>query len=306
MVEKRQSINEVTIVGIVSENGLEKSTYSKNGAQVNCIRGDIKIRVRQALEKGGNEVELEIPVSFFASEVTNSGTVNVAYTSLLDFMSKVKSIAQVGEEGASWVRIAGKTGGRLEMNEYYKNDVLVSFPRVSGSFVNIITPNADTKMEAKFSVSMYVGTCKDEVDSENIETGRYIVNGVLVKWDGSADVMSFIVTNPQAIEYMKSNWETGSTVNASGKLNFSTTTKVEEIETAFGEPEYRTKTMRVSELIITSGSPALEGDFAFPDDVIEEAAKKRTDRLAALKAKGTGNDKPKAGFAEKAKKDFGF
>ena len=81
MVEKRQSINEVTIVGIVSENGLEKSTYSKNGAQVNCIRGDIKIRVRQALEKGGNEVELEIPVSFFASEVTNAGTVNVAYTS---------------------------------------------------------------------------------------------------------------------------------------------------------------------------------------------------------------------------------
>lgn len=300
-----QSINDVTIVGIVSENDLEKSTFTKNGTQRNCIRGSIKVRVDQRLQSTDPEpTTLEIQVPFFTSELKNDGNPNPVYTSLKETMEKIHSIAEVGIEKATWVRIPR---ARLEMNEYYKNDALVAFPRISASFINIITPNAETKPEAKFTVSMYVQGGRDEVDKDGIETGRYIVKGVMLRYDGSADVMEFIAANDKAVEFIKDNWTPGSTVDANGVLNFSAVTETREIEVAFGDPQYQTRTINVSELILRSGSNPKEGDFAFAEEDIVAGAQKRNERLAKLKAqsaaktaatptKGKGLDLSALGF----------
>lgn len=284
-----KSINDVSIIGIVSENDLEKSTFNKNGKTVNCIKGSLKVRVEQRIHKDDAEpTTLEIPVSFFVSESKNDGNPHPAYAPLAEAMAKLNSIAADGIEKASWVRISG---ARLEMNEYYRQDgTLVSFPRINASFINIITPNADTKPEAKFTVSMCVQGGRDEIVNDEL-TGRYIVKGVLIKFDESADVVEFVVDNEKAIEFIKDEWTPGSTVDAVGVLNFSTTTQTEEIEVAFGDPQYKTRTINVSELVLNSGSHPKEGDFAFSDEDIANGAQKRNERLAKLKANAENKTK---------------
>jgi hypothetical protein len=58
------------------------------------------------------------------------------------------------------------------------------------------------------------------------------------------------------------------------------------VEVDFGEPSEETRTISVSELIITGGSSTpLEGDFAINYDDVKVALEDRKARLAALKDK---------------------
>ena len=96
---------------------------------MNSIGGIIKIQVPH------DEKTLEISVHMFASEYTNKGAKNPAYESIERVMNEYTSIAAAGGvDGADRVRI---TNGKLTMNEYYSQDGrLVSFPRVTASFVS--------------------------------------------------------------------------------------------------------------------------------------------------------------------------
>lgn len=280
----KKSVVEATICGIVSENDLEKASYVKNGVETKCIRGELKIRVEQPIYSADEDpVVLEIPVSVFQPEKKKDGTPNKIYLSLMEVIDKIQSIASVGIEKATWVSISN---ARLEMNEYYKADALVSFPRITASFINIITPNKDTKMVAKFSIApMYVQSITEEVKDDE-PTGRLIVKGIVIKYDESADVMDFVVANDKAIAFIQDKWEPGSTVDTMGVLNFSTTTETKEIEGAgFGdETMYTTRTKKVSELVLRAGWDPKDGDFEFTDAEIMHGGELRKERLAKLKS----------------------
>ena len=300
MLESKENI--VKIEGILSEVDLKYGSFKKNGQDAKSINGVIKIRVNQKIN--GVDTELEIPVHMFASEYTNAGAKNPAFESIERIKDEFVSIAASDLEHADRIRI---TRGQIQMNEYYgQNGNLVSFPRITASFVSKIKKE-ECKPEASFAVTFVVGNAGFETDKEGIENpNRYKINGILPQYGGKVDVVPFYAINPSVIDAVKSYWTPGDTVKVIGKLNFTSKTETDVVEVDFGEPTERTRTISVSELIITGGNATpLEGDYAYDGKEVEAALKERQARLAELKeksaqkpaTKGTSGKAPANKFA---------
>ena len=221
----------------------------------------------------------------FASKLTNKGTPNPAYESIKKVMDEYVSIAasENGEEGADRVRI---TNGNVRMNEYYTQDGrLVSFPRINASFVQRIN-KSDCKPEATYTAEFVVASKAEEVDKNGETTGRYKIGAVLPQYGGKVDVIPMYAQSEGVISAISQYWAVGDTVKANGRLDFSATTETIIEEVDFGEPIEKTRTINRSDLIITGGSQtALEGDFAFDEDEIQNALAERRNRLEAQKSR---------------------
>ena len=190
------------------------------------------------------------------------------------------------------------------MNEYYgRNDQLVSYPILRGTFVRKI--NNDTyNPTATFANVIVVGGFKEETDRNGDLTGRLIVKGILPQYGDKVDVVDYIVENEAAKKHISTFWAKGDTVRITGVLNFSSTTETEVIEMGFGEPQVKHHTKTVSELLVTAGSQgALDAEFAYDADDISAALTRRQAMLAELKA----NAGKKAEVVSKnTTTDFGF
>lgn len=283
----REAKNIVEIEGILSEVDLENATVVKgrgtsNEREAEVIKGVIKIKVNQTIN--GQEQKLEIPVHIFATKMTNSGKLNPAYQSALDVKEKFVSIAACGDEAmADRIRI---TRGRIAMNEYYVNDTqLASYPRITASFFTKV-PKEKFEEKATFRVEFVVKEKEYETNAQGDETGRYKIVGVIPGFGERMDVVPFYVVNNKAIEIMSQYWNTGDTVSAVGKLQFTSTTEkvIEEVD--FGEPLERTRTVSISDLILIGGDQnPLEGEFAFTPEEISAGMAKRQAYLEAEKEK---------------------
>jgi len=275
--------NTVKIEGILSEIDLKYSKFNKNGQEVRSIKGAIKVRVTQQINKVNTD--LEIPVHMFASEFTNAGAKNPAFESIERIMNEYVSIAASDIDHADRIRI---THGQIQMNEYYgQNGNLITFPRISASFVTKIKKE-ECKDEASFSVVFMVGDKGPELDKDGVETSRYKIIGMIPQYGGKIDVVPFYAINPGVIDGISNYWNEGDTVKAAGKLNFTSKTETRTVEVDFGEPTEETRTISVSELIITGGSSTpLENDYALNAEDVKAALAERKTRLAALKEKGT-------------------
>jgi hypothetical protein len=130
------------------------------------------------------------------------------------------------------------------------------------------------------------------------------------QYGGKVDVVPFVAINKGVIDAVSSYWNEGDTVKAAGKLNFTSKTETHTTEVDFGEPIEETRTVSVSELVLTSGSSTpLEGEFALNADDVTAALAARKAKLAELKekstAKGTSGKAPAASAGNKFK-DLGF
>lgn len=281
----RVAENKVRIEGILSETNLEYGSFQKDGKTVECIRGTIKILVNQNIN--GVPVDNEIPVTLFAAKLKNDGTPNPAYDSIDRVKREFISIAasETGEVGADRVRI---TNAQITMNEYYNaNKQLVSFPRIQATFVSKIKRD-ECKPEASFSAEMVVGATGYKTDAEGneVEPKVFTVRGIMPIYGDKVQVVDFVAASENVANVIENNWQRGDTVKFIGRLNFSSREEsyIEEVD--FGEPQTRTRTISVSELIITGGSKdPLEGDFAYEADVIQKGLADRTARLEAQKEK---------------------
>ena len=301
----REAENVVRIEGILSETDLKYGSFEKknSGEKVNSIGGVIKIQVNQ--EINGEAVTLEVPVHMFASEYTNKGTKNPAYQSIERIMNEYVSIAAAGgTANADCVRI---TNGKITMNEYYGQDGrLVAFPRITASFVNKVRAD-ELAPKAEFSTQFVVAKKLNEVDSEGIETGRYKVTGIIPQFGGRVDVVEFMTSNPKVINAISQYWNENDTVSAVGRLNFSSRTEKVIKEVDFGDPQETTRTISVSELVITGGSSApLEGEFAYEMSDIQTALAERKERLDAAKNKSANKTRPAPEKTSKGTLDLGF
>ena len=282
----REAKNNVVIEGILSETDIKIGSFLKNKGtaqehSVNSISGTIKVKVNQTID--GKETPLEIPIHIFAAEKTNKGNPNPAYQSVMDLKDNFKSIAACGsEDEADRIRI---TGARINMNEYWMDEnTLISYPRITASFFRKVKKEEFVE-KATFEVEFVVGQKEYEVDAEGVESGRYKIKGIVPKYGGSVDIIPFYAVNNKAIEVMSQYWNEGDTVSAVGKLLFSSKTEIIKQEVDFGEPIEKTRTINVSDLILTGGSQTpLEGDFAYEKSAIDEALVQRKTRLEALKA----------------------
>lgn len=299
--------NKVRIEGILSEVNLKHSSFQKNGKEMKALGGEIKIRVEQKLTKTDDSLSiLEIPVQMFASELKNDGSPNPAYENISRIMNEYVSIAASDEARADRIRI---TNGQIKMNEYYsQNGSFVSFPRIHASFISKVKKE-DFKPEATFSVTFAVANKGYELDKDGVETDKYCVTGILPQYGGKVDVIKFNTASKNVAEAVSEYWEQGDTVRASGKLNFSSRTETTLTEVDFGDPVEETRTISVSELIITGGSSTpLEGEFAYNQDEIMSALAERKSRLAELKenSKKGGSKKAPAPTSGNKFKDLGF
>lgn len=296
--------NTVKIEGILSEIDIKPGSFVKNGTTVESVGGVIKVRVVQDIN--GVSTELEIPVHLFASKYTNAGAPNPAYESISRVMNEYVSIAASDIDHADRIRI---TRGQLQMNEYYgQNGNLISFPRVTASFISKIKKD-ECKPCATFSIVFMVGNKGYETDKDGIDTNRYKITGMVPQYGGKIDVMPFLAINPGVIDGVSNYWNEGDTVKAAGKLNFTSKTETRTVEVDFGEPTEETRTISVSELIITGGSNTpLEGEFALDTNDVTAALAERKTRLAALKDKSAGRagKAPSAPAGGKKGFDFGF
>ena len=297
--------NTVKIEGILSEIDIKYGSFMKKGVNTNSIGGVIKVRVNQKIN--GEDTELEIPVHLFASQYTNAGAANPAYESIERIMKEYVSIAASDIDHADRVRI---TRGVLQMNEYYgQNSNLVSFPRVTASFVSKIKKD-ECRPEASFIVVFMVGSKGYELDKDGVETNKYKIVGMVPQYGGKVDVVPFVAINKGVIDAVSNYWNEGDTVKAAGRLNFTSKTETHTTEVDFGEPVEETRTVSVSELILTSGSSTpLEGEFALNADDVTAALAARKAKLAELKekstVKGTSGKAPAASAGNKFK-DLGF
>ena len=296
--------NKVKIEGILSEIDIKYGSFTKNGTTLKSIGGVIKVRVDQKIN--GVDTELEIPVHMFASQYTNAGAPNPAYESIERVMNEYVSIAASDVDHADRVRI---TNGSIQMNEYYgQNGNLVSFPRITTSFVTKVKKD-ECKPDASFVIVFMVGNKGYELDKDGVETDKYKIVGMVPQYGGRIDVIPFVAVNKGVIDAVSNYWNEGDTVKAAGKLNFTSRTETTTTEVDFGEPIEQTRTISVSELVLTSGSSTpLEGEFALNADDVTAALAARKAKLAELKeksaSKGTSGKAP-ASTGSKFK-DLGF
>ena len=304
MLNQIKDGNIVKIEGILSEIDLKYGTLNKGGTEVKTVGGTIKVRVNTKINNV--DTELEIPVHMFSTQYTNAGASNPAYESIERVMNEYVSIAATDIDRADRVRI---TRGQIGMNEYYgQNGNLVSFPRISASFVTKIKKE-ECKPDASFTAVFMVGNKGYETDKDGVETNRYKIVGMIPQYGGKIDVVPFLAINPGVIDAVSGYWNEGDTVKASGKLNFTSKTETYEIKQDFGETIESQRTISVSDLVITGGSSTpLEGDFAIDYDDVKAALAERKDRLAALKEKGQNRPAAKTAPVQSGNKfsDLGF
>lgn len=297
--------NVVKIEGILSEIDIDYKDFKKNGVDTKAIGGVIKVRVNTNIN--GTDTELEIPVHMFAAQLTNNGTPNPAYESIARIKDEYVSIAASDIDHADRVRI---TKGAIQMNEYYGQDGrLISFPRISASFVSKIKKE-ECKYKAEFTTTFMVGKAGFELDKDGVETNKYKITGMIPQYGGKVDVVPFYAYNPGVIDAVSNYWQEGDTVKATGKLNFTSVTKEVENQLGFGESTIDTRTYSISELVITGGNPTpLDGEFAINYEDVKVALEDRKNRLAESKEKaankGTSGKAPAPTTTRKFS-DLGF
>ncbi len=287
----REAENRVKIEGILSEVNIEPTSFNKNGRQVEALRGVIYVNVTQKIS--GEEKNLTIPIHMFAPKLTNAGRPNPAYESIKKVADEYVSIAAAGsEDGADRVRI---TSAKITMNEYYSQDGrLISFPRITASFVTRIRKE-DCEQMATFTTEFVVAKKMDEVNRNGEPTGRYRIDAILPQYGGKVDVVPFFAQSEGVINAISQYWEIGDTVKANGRLNFSSKTETVLKEVDFGEPIEESRTVNVSDLIITGGSQEpLDGEFAFDNGEIQTALAQRKERLESQKNRDMSRTSTKA------------
>lgn len=279
-----QSENLVRIEGILSEINLEESSFNKNGQNVPCIRGTVDIKVNYTYKD--KKYDVVVPVSVFASKYTNAGKENPAYTAARYVLTDYTSIAATNEEEADRIRIPNAS---IAENSFYSGGSLISGIRINGSFFNRVK-REEFEPSATFTATIVIANMTDEVDSDGVETGNLIIQGILVQYGERADVVKFIVIDPSAVAYIKSHWNIKDTVKINGVINYSSKTEYIEEEVGFGEPMRFPRTITVRELIITSGSPhGLDSEFTYDEEELSKALAARKNRLEQQKLASANN-----------------
>lgn len=300
----REAENKVKIEGILAENDLKYVSYQRNGVPMEAVGGTIKVLVER--EVNGVPTTYEVPVAMFSNKYIKNGDkagqINPAYTNIEEVMNNYKSIAATGSKDlADKIRLSA---ARIKMNEFYGRDgKLIATPRVNASFVNRVI--GEFKPEANFVVEMVLSEVKRVCDVDGVEVTptKLELTGIIPIYGGKVDVIKFYTSNPNAVSYIETNWETGHSYRCSGRLNFTSETRTVREEVDFGEPIEKSRTISLQELVITSGA-AIDENFEFDISDIKDAMAARNIYLEELK-KPTQRSAPPQNTG-KGKLDLGF
>ena len=280
-----QANNKINVVGKLLDAVVNDGTLT-DGRKYK--RANITVRTTQTY--GGREETSEIPISMFAAQYTQQNKPNPGYAQIENLM-EMNTAQNVGIDNADTVRISG---ANIRENNFVSRNSgqLIHGWQVNTSFINTTTI-ADV---ASFVIDVYIMDMKPEEDREGEETGRLIIKGGIVQYNGKLDVIDFIVENPDTIDYIERNWNIDDTVEVRGRIRVTAVEdKPKATESSWGEdvPEATTRTVR--ELIITKGSDEpYEEEFAYDKTDIKKAFNVRKAMIEQLQIDAKKGNAPKA------------
>lgn len=288
----KQSVNNVTIEGIVSEINIRDIDKGDK----KYVAGEVVVKV--PMKDGTFSM---VPVSFISADKKKDGNPNQNYARLQN-LKNFNSIAATGDEAtATKVQIRG---ANLQENLFLPQGAqdVISTVRINSNFFTKITNDANYNPEASFTVTVYIAKMEDEIKNEE-ETGRLIVTGVLVGYADKAEIVRFIAEEKANIDFIRSHWNEGDTVRIGGDIRYTEEIVEREEEVGFGEAETRRFTRRTREFIIKRGSAAgLDDEESFDKDEIMNSLKERKARMDAIKNAPKQAPKP----APTTTEDYGF
>ena len=281
----KQTNSKVEVQGILSEKNLV--------VEGDVIKGSLTIQTSDV-----NFVSFQV----FQSKMTKAGKVNSVYTGLETINNTYKSIAEVGAEEATRVAVAK---GEINPQTYFDAKGKHDSVRFKSSFFNRMNPE-DIVPQAKFEQEVYIKAIIPEVKTsgEDVgeETGRAIVRGWTVNYNGELEAIELIAPAEDGIaDAVLSSFSVGQTVEFYGNIENNRITREEIIPVKIGKPKINTITTYKNELVIVNASDEYEeGVFRVPysADVIAKAEVEREATLAEKEAKaknGEGNTGASAG-----------
>lgn len=297
-IKETESKNEVEVIGILSE--LEVKTGTSKNSGKDYVNLTAKVRVDQ--EINGKMTENLIPIKMMAMKLKKDGNPNPAYKRIVDYGEQFVSAAAAEDiSKASRVRISGC---KIKENPYVRADgsLLEKNFTIDGSFIN---KARDTDVDkATFEVSGVVVQLINEVDKDGNDSGRLIVNLVVIGYNGVANVIKMIAEGA-AKSHIEQNWSVGDTVKASGCINMCANVTIYYEEQGFGAPLEKKKTEFRQELVILGGSSGgLDEAYSYDADDVKVALNDRTARIEEMK-KNSAN-KGTSSAPAKGKPNFGF
>lgn len=262
----RQGANDVRIVGRLNEIDLKEYDSKKDNRHY--ISGRVNFLVEQTVS-GQNELEV-IPVRVFAFEKTNAGNPNPAYENAYEIMTKGTSVAATGD--AHQADTYEVTSARLQENSFIsREDTIVSYPEINGSFFRKLRAT-DKPEGSSFEAEIVIANMSDEIVDE-MPTGRLLIDGLIIQYNGKPDKIRFVVENKNAIDYISQNWQVEDTVRISGKIRYHAQTVEVQSSAAsgFGEAPVRERTRTVREFVIDEGSPAYDEERKYDCEEVATA-----------------------------------
>lgn len=294
----RQAEATVEVEGILSEKKLE--IIEEDGMKK--IKGSLVIQTSDV-----NFVTFNVNVG----QMTKAGKPNSIYEGIFTVMNEYKSVAEVGKDDATRVRVTkGDINPYTYYNERGKHDV-VGF---KSNFFNRVNP-VEMEQKSIFDVELYISSISREIvasgEEAGTETGRVKVNGWMPTYNG-IEPLTLIATAEDGIaDAIESEYEPGQTVLFSGDLVNNRVVKTETIPMKIGKPKIKTTTTYTNEFIITGASEAYEEGITskapYEPEVIQKAIAEREIKLAEMKDKADkkGNNPQSSGAFNKAKPSSG-
>lgn len=288
--------NRCTIIGTLFDLNL-KEGKSKTGKTYR--NGTATIRVNQHFN-GKDEIS-DIPVKFVALKFKSDGvTPNPAYENIGTMAQTFKTVQRFGATDATRVRLSGNFGPRIEENIWAdprNPERVISNWELSCNYFNEAKRGDDC---ATFDVTIYILSKERELNAAGEETGRLKIRGGIVRYGRRLDCVDFFVEAPAAIDYIDRNWEVNNTVQAIGRVRYSTEEITLHSENSWGEDIPKTTTKRKAELIITTsvgadgeGAP-FEDELAYAPEDIRILANDRTNRKEQAKIDAAQRSKSKS------------
>lgn len=259
------ALNKVNIIGKLLETTFASGKLSDGR---DYERATMLIRVTQNV--AGHVETSEIPVSLFAAKYKKDGnSINPGYDNLQQ-LKKAKTAQNDGIGAADTVTVRG---ANLRENNFVSrtSGSLISGWQINTSFVSNGSGGKDDI--ASFDLEIFVMDMHDEVDREGDPTGRMIIKGGLVQYNGTLDVLDFVVEEAEGVDYFSRTYSVNDTIHVKGRVRV-TSQEVQAPVTSggWGEeiPDTTTRTMR--ELVITNATgDAYDEDFAYNETDIRKA-----------------------------------
>ena len=261
----RQSTLKASVEGLVSDIALEKGK-SKNDPNVDNISGSITVKTGDI-----NFVRFMVNVN----AKTKNGEDNKTYPGIETVMNEYKSIADYKEEGADAVRVRG------DINLFRGQDGRdqVGF---KSNFFSRLKEGVELEPKAEFEVETYIASIVPEMDNDGDETGRIIVKGWSVTYNGVEPIT--MVAPKEIADAVEGTFEVGQTATFYGDIINSRVEKITEIPVAIGKPKQKIETTYKNELVITGATEPYEEGVSdnppYDEDAIKLAIQERENRIA--------------------------